>query len=911
MSETFADIVAYGGGRLEFRVRIEGCPLEFCTTEAMAGVIPDGLYSILDGVRRVGGLLRDGLTFSESAYLPGADYKASVGSITIEDTDESVAWNLRAASSAFSKIPRRVAHFTATALAADTAFSVSDPDAFEIGRVYHADTEAFRVDGSGVGGLSVTRGMWGTTAQAHYSAASTLIGDRTIYCPIFDAVPTYRRRRVWIYAHGPGELSIADTGTLVFRGVIAGAPQLSEGTTWSLSVAPLTTLLDSDIGPRDGQAAVRGVYYAGAAPLRITASLLSSSSPYDVPSSSAAVVLSGFWETQAAFCEAVSDALNTDATISTWGVTFSARPVGDRWELFVRTGSPALYVAMGGGSAIDGKFVRYLDATPTYADPSPVAVSPDTEYVCRWMPHDYPAWGWGPPREGLRGYPRSASYESMMVPDTPANVALYPAHRVYLASVAGISVGDVLRVNMPETETISAWAMEATIATVSADYGYIEWDPATARAVGNADGVITGMHWLEITPATMPEIVPVRDYGDGVSLAGLLEAVWTDAPDAANAGTVPFILEGDFASITTLEDAVAEAAAGAPWLLRRTYRYASAVKFADVVKHECRLAGLYLATDSTGAITLRPLTTRLDSDVTIGPSDLVNDMGLGELVTEPDGVLTGLTLKTGYDAFEDEHKGTTHEVTALVALGQHRARTALEIAPKSRASGSEPTYDELVGHAMTAIQMWSGHRAEVSIDVGVGFYGTLIGDVAYCTIPQLPYDGERSIDGGGGGMIGIRGTVVGRSWQMTEPAVTLTIVFDSLEVAGYTPAGRITAQSGSATTWTITLDADEYGPGGSVQDASFFAVGMKVRIVEWDAASPTVRTGTVTDRSGNDLDVELDSSWTPGGSTWNVHYAETTTSGFTTTQQEQALIGRATGAVELSAGSLSPKMFAP
>lgn len=912
---TYAEYLATGAGLVEYRVEVEGCPLQFCTTHAMAGPVIGG--GAAAGLRRVGGLARDGLSFTESCYLPGADYKATLGAVVIEDTDESVAWNLRAASYVFSKIPRSVGFLLTSALAADATFSVRDSSAFTVGTVYHIDTEAFRVDSiNDATTIGVTRGMWGTTQQGHFVAVSTLTGDRSIVCPIYDSPPTYRRRRVWIYGHGSSELGLGTTGTLVARGVIASAPQLSEGTTWSFGLAPLTSLMDSDVGPREGQAAFRGIYYPGASPFRVSVGRRTSADPYGAITASTTILMVGFWESNAAWCAALENELNADATIAGWGVTFSARESGSRWELFVTIGNPALYVSVINGSAADGQFLRYLYPEGS-AYPEPVAVSADTEYRCDWRGHDQPDWG--PMGEavtsGSRGVPRGQYYASRAGASTPADVAAWPWYRLYLASTSGLAVDDPIRVTAPEGGLYASW--EAPIAAINTDEGWVEIDPdrMAPLAWGRSGPIepIVGDRgiWTLVTPATMPTLSLVRSYGDATHLAAFINAVTADAVANANAGVVPFLLDTDFAAYTTLEAAVLEAANGRPWLLARNYHFATAVRFSDIIKHECRLYGLFFATDTTGKITLRPLAARLDEDHVLASSDLINDDSFGEIVVEPDGILTGLTVRTGYDAIEDEHKGQVYELTMLAALSAQRARMALEIAPKTRAAGSEPDFDALWSHLQAPVSMWSKQRARVSVSVNATFHDAMIGDVVYATIPQLPYDGERGIDGGGGGIVNTRGTITGRSWDANEPAILLDIDFDALDVAGYTPTGRVTATSGAGTAWTVTLDADEYGPGGDVADAEFFVAGMKVRLMEWDATIPTIRSGTVDAVVGNNVTLTLGSSWTPGSSVWNLLFDDSTTSGLTTAQLRYAYIARSGSRVTLASGTQATRNFAP
>lgn len=911
------EYLARGSGDIEIRLVLEGCPLQFCTAHDMAAVLAGGTD---EGWRRVGGLLREGLSFQESAYLPGAEYRSSVGGATIEDTDTSVAWNLRAASYAFSKVPRVVGYMRLGATAATTTFSVQDASLFTVGTVYHVNTEAVRVTARDTGAdtLTVTRGMWATTAQAHFVAESTLVGDRTIVCPIFDAPPTYRRRRVWIYGHGNTTAAADVDGVLLARGVLSGPPQLSDGATWSLSIAPLTSILDEEIGPREGAMNLVGIYYPGATPFRVTMNRRAgaySSSDFDT---SISVYMAGVWRTQAEFCAELETALNAAAVTATWGERFAARPVGPGWELYVLTdATTARYISADNGGAVDGYFTGWLE-DPGAGVTGTLSVGTATEYRCMWQGLTNPDAGYGTPLEGLRCVPRSASFAHRLPPGTAADVADFPWHAFYVAAAAGVAAGDTLRVDMPSAGEggVAALSWEAVVESVNTTSGLVIWAPDTMRVVSPETGAVLGYSpletWTIVTPAHLAAVMVLREYGLGGSVSTFLQDVWSDAPDNANAGTVPFILVGDFASAATLDAAVAEAAAGAPWLLHRRWSLAKPVRLLEIVQHELRLLGAYLATDANGAITIRPLTTRLDTDATIDTDDLVNDESFGELVTEPDGVISGLTVRTGYDPIEDDYKGVDLEVTALGALSIQRQRTPLEIAPKSRAAGAEPDAYEIIAHLYGTISLWSRHRFQVAIDVPATFYLTRIGDVVYCTIPQLPYDGERSIDGGGGGMIDIRGTVVGRMWRFADPVITLTVLFDSLDVAGYTPTGRVASASGSGTTTpTVTLEASEYGPGGSVADASFFSVGMRVRLMEWDDDAPTIILGVVTAQNNNDVTLLMDSVWTIGTSTWNLLFAQSDATGMTTAQLAYAFLARSDRRVYLASGTQDPKELAP
>lgn len=913
-----SQVLTQGGGGFDLRIAIEGCPLEFCSTHAMAELLGSGAtedgYDV-EGVRRVGGLRRDGLSFREDAYMPGAEYKASLGSVSIDDTDESVSWKERAASHVFSAIPRASAYLTATVTDTATTWAVRNSDDLEVGGVYHIDTEAVRVTAIGsTTSITVERGVWRTTAQYHYVARSDFAGDRTLVSGMFTSPPTYRRRRVWIYGHAlDPSTGLVDSGSLIARGIIASAPTLSDGSTWSFPLGSLTSLFDADVGPREGAGNITGIYYPGASPYRFYVHRLSGTTRTADIDETILCLIAGRWESQESFCADLTDEVRTKASAAGWTETFEARPSDRGWDLYVTTPSAShAYLAAAGGSAIDGEF-RW--ALRSIEPESPLVVTTaiaSTTYRFDFGPRIDERLGPEVPVEGIRQVPRSASYlYDGVAPGTFADIAAYPWHRLYVSASAGVAAGDVIRVTQDDTGSTS-YAWEATVTEVDTVTGAITWDPDTMRNAG--EPIIPGRVFRVqtcVTPASLPALTLVRDLGTG-HVGDMLQALCGDAPELANAGTVPFLLTTDFDSFTTIDAAVREAASGRPWLLSRRYTYSSAVRFADIIKHELRILGAYLATTVTGAITIRPLVPRLEVDHTIAADDLMTSDGYGDLVVEPDGTLTGLTVKTGYDSAEDDHKGQEYQVTALGALAAQRQYLALEVAPKSVPTGSEPGYEDLVAHLYGKVSLWSRIRFGVTIPVALWHYDALIGDSVFCTIPQLPYDGERGIDGGGGGIVSVRGTVTGRSWRFAEPSVDLTILFDSIDLSGYAPAGRVTAQSGSATTWTLTLDADEYGPGGSVADASFFVVGYEIRLIEWNVDAPTIRTGAVTSVSGNSVGVELDSSWTPGTSTCNLHFAKSTTSGLAAAQHRNyAYIARDDWRVHLSSGTEAEDRFTP
>ncbi len=905
---TFADYLSSGSGGAEHSIYIEGCPLAFCTSEAMAGLDADG-------VMRIGGLKRSGLSISEAVDMPNATLSYSLGSATIEDTsarDPSTPW-LRGASSVFSAVPRVVGYLTASVTAIAVVWAVRDASVFTVGQVYHCDTEAIEITARDIGAktITVTRARLRTSIQAHFVEVASTSGSTTAVCPIYSA-PIYRNRRVWIYGHGSSELATTDTGTLITCGMLGANPKMS-GQSWQLTLQPRTHALEQEVGSVTEELKPRGIYYAGTSGCGVTVRRYAGADKASGSPVAAYVVMSGFWETQEEFCRALTLKLNTNSTVVSWGtVVFDARPADDgKWDLFFTVLTTARFVDAFIQSGVDG-FGTTGDVWFPGVSGAPPAISATVGgvYVASRDPVlDPPAstvygvtYPYAMDSEGLRGVPRVSCF-SDGARGTVAERTASPKNRIYLESVLGINVGDFLAVNESRGEGV---AYDAKVTAVDAASRYIEIEDSDAGISGEVGRGVA----FQIVPGTNELTLKlVQDFGTATHLGGLIIKLLASAQGGANAGRAPFLTGDDFTNTFAITDAVVAAAAGRPWLLSRSYRFAARVKLSDIIKHEARLYGLFMCTDAEGRIQFRPVTTRTQTDFVIDAGDVIRDEA--PRLDMSDAIITGASVASMYDPQEDKWSGGTVDITSVGATAMLRAHKPLDIKPYSNPTGPDPAPYEVFLQVNPTIQLFSSQRGVVTFAAPVTHALRICGDACLLSITQVPYDGQRSIDGGDGGLRAVRGTLIGKRWAINEPCVTLTVMCDSIDVAGYSPTARIVSQSGAGTSWTLTTEASRYGDGVTM-DADSFVAGMRVRIVEWDAATPTERTGVVTAQDDEDIGVTLDASWTPGASTWNIIFQPINAANITDAQKRFAAIADADGALQYSGGGTAPaRLFAP
>ena len=112
--------------------------------------------------------------------------------------------------------------------------------------------------------------------------------------------------------------------------------------------------------------------------------------------------------------------------------------------------------------------------------------------------------------------------------------------------------------------------------------------------------------------------------------------------------------------------------------------------------------------------------------------------------------------------------------------------------------------------------------------------------------------------------------------------------------------------------WDLTVTQTHYAE--TDNDSSFFVVGQAIRLIEWDAAAPTIAEGTVTSVAATTIGVELAAAWGGmGGATYYTLIYDTSDDSQTTaTQLQYAYQALPSGRIPLSGGSSNPaQVYAP
>lgn len=847
---TLAFRKSYGNGNLNWRVVVHGWPYQFVTDDMAVGVLSDGRS-------RLGGLSIKGAVIGENSHLAEGLPDIDGMSVTILDKDNGTfRWP---ATEALTKHPHAVGTLNGSYDEADTVFTVNDTTDFVIGTRYHLGKEVLKVASKPGGSvLIMTRGEWDSSAQAH----AQTVGAQRVDPEFTDRPEFMTGSRVEIYAHGPNEIELTDSGTLAWRGVVNSEPQ-DTGTGYRIRFDPLTKLFDQEISSDfEDPLNVIGVYYAWDSALQVQMRERSAAAFDSSIAATASVRLDGYFVDQGAFAEALQAAIDT-ATSGFTGSVFVLSEGASGWSIgFTTTGTPK-YIDIDVSSTIDGK----LSVAPVDSSETPVRVVGTGDYTYRWNPLSYmpprPPRGYPDPRPRpapFRGVPRAAYDRPNLVdapryiPDVPDDTNA-PGFRIHLDKAHLLTVGD-------HVVNINGYPFQ--IAATTTTTGAVDLDDGAHPAV-------LGNHTRE-RPSVF---TAVTYFGDGpTDLYGFITNLITKSTALAHVGGMPHLLASDFADWQAEVDAASQ---GRAYLTRRVYAFAAGTKLKDILEHELRIYGLYMYIDASAKLAVRrlriPATTEtsaesIDSDSTgAGASRSKSEF-------TPDGVINVVKIKTGWNREEEEHLGPTFETRHVRSISRLAKRRVLEVSPEIAVDGPGPSVDDMRALTDPVRSIYGGRYQVITLPVTWHHFDLLNGDTVTVSTKHMPLDGVR-------GMTDKIAQVVGQKWPLDAPMGSLKLMLSGLNVAGYAPTGRVASQSGSGTAWVVTLEANHYAPAGEV-DASYFLAGDRIVLMQWDSSSPTKVIGIVDSVSGNDVTLTMDATWTPGSDTWNLDFgtlADITTSG--------------------------------
>lgn len=887
---SFDRIKDTGSGQLEFRLYIEGLQETFVSSEALAS----GL-SLSSGHVAVNGLQRDGIGFEESPALAQAEVEASGMTVQIVDrqTDDRV-------TTAFASQPTVYTWLTADLTASATTVSVKSTAGMTAGDTIHVGTEAILI-GTVASTTSLTgcsRGYRGTIAQAHYTSDGKRLGFTEVTLHRFRSL---ERRRVQLIAYGQDDLS----GTTIWRGVCLTDARLeADGATWSLTLDPVTALMDADLGgDLDGEPKKpRGIYIPASAAIHIEIAELGGAAASVGAALSAGteqdIYVAGFYASNTELC----DEINAQIDLSSWTGTPSLEAVPDAdfdWFFAYRPDStdprfPSVRV--------EGDTEGTLWAYESLVDMDgrrKGRVAAGTDYRIVFL-------------DGNRGVPRGwfgvgSRTGTDMVPSgtflsdgtTEVTSANFPDYRIYLddsfALDSDLSAIEIKQPNTEETRVLRVTAVDTTNSHV------------TTSPLVMVDAEIKRYH-----PGSQLEIYYSRHYATG-DLYDFLLQVTTDAPTYANLGAVPFLTTSDI-DLTEIQAVVASRATK-DFQNNRKYVAFKSVELREMFAHENRLIGCFprMTSDAKiGMTTLRLASPTEASVASINEDAILVGNGYPGWERGKEGHVNTVRVKTGYSAREDDHLGDEYVVRDQTAFARHKKTFELEIAPYSEYAGAFSSTTAVdVGEEVLGV--FGQPYAIVSVEVPLTLFDVLCGDTVSFTCSTLPNPttGRR-------GITDQPAIVTSRRWDLDQGRGQFTLLVTFAEVAGYTPSVYVSSETNtSGNTWELVVSTNDplgnalFEAGDVLSD--HFVAGMQVEVERWDHSTTSAVTGEVdsVDDATNTITVTFGSTWTPSTFDWLLGYTSGITVGITSDQKEYAWWGGTDGKVSFSGDEQSAGTFGP
>ncbi len=853
--------------RVELRLRIEGWPYEFVTDPGMEQVLADGR-------ERVALLHRSGIGFGERVVPFEARLEGEAMTVTIIDRHRD-----HAGTAAMFKRPTRTMYLTADS-GLGASFEFTSTAGWSAGERFHIGTEVVEIGtvASGTEFTGCSRAEWSTSIQAHFAGDS----DSLAAAIATDQPLSLEGRRATLFLYtNMGDLQ--GDGEIVWRGIcLTDAKLEADGTSWTLSIDPISRVLEQDLGADlEEPFAPRGIYYSAHNPFRIALGETDTTGILGYTDSTTGYGwVYGFFPNEAAFCDAVNAELAT--IISDESLTMQdARIIpllggeGYYFQVTVAAASP-LYPLLRLGSKCDPG----LRAGPTAADPLVSEDGSDARTVAAGgtyfsrrsresefnstVPRGY--FGTYTPTGGLGG----EVIDLLPDPDPP-DEATYPPTRVYLAGARSIAAVGAARVKLARADTeLDEGELWAT-PDVTDRFVDLNADFAFAIPAGAYDRV----HPLTLECA--------RVYGTAADdIWGFMSNLMADSVSEANRGGTPFILSGT--DVTDWTDAVTQASRGRPYLTYRRFIVPNGVMLSDYLAHHLRAYGLFPVINTLGQIDvvpIRPLTASQVTTLTIDATVAGVDGGFATWERNAFGTLNTVLFRGGYYAMEDEFRTQT-SVRDADAYARRKSPRILEIAPKSQfgglrsatvLSGGGVSMADYVDMAAVHLAVFGRDYAVVSVDVPIAAIGLEMGSLVSLDMAHLP-------NGLGGRGLTKVAQLIGRRFDFDMGRARLDLLVSYEDIAGYTPACYVSAESNiSGNTWDLTVvGTDPHTIKSAWQSTDFlsdhFAAGDAVRVWIWNSGSGGVLQGTVvsvTDGApgGNGtVRVTFSGVWVPAAEDW-------------------------------------------
>jgi hypothetical protein len=858
------------GDGIAYRLRILGIEESFVTDRRLAGAT-----GVAPNHVNLPGLMRDSLRLDESVALPQMEYDSRGFSVEIVERQHD-----NAVAKALFRVPTLKLYVSSAA--GDSIAPATTTVPVTAGGTQYADgdylwmgKECMKVNGTpSATSITVLRGQLGTTAHRHYR----ITRDSTeIPLVLYNRPPTLEGRRVELYQYIEGRDTFAPSaaGTLIWRGVALTGALPSDGTTWSFKVESVTSLWAQSLGSDlDELASVRGIYYPTAAPLWVRIAELDGGTLHE-----AKRFFTGFWETQDKFAADLTSELATMLTASgapsISGV--EARASGDQWTIEATSTSTGVW-SVTAASLVDGFGQAADDGTGgagTYAA------------------------NWKGGMEGARTVPRAVFGTSTRAGD-PAQLAdagieqgdwgqLSGATAVHLQGDASANrtASDILFVN-EYVEDLEGVDIEWEDSDRPLSYDIVSSNATDRfyqlRRSSRLLGILMRGARRIVTSASLPEIRAKRVIAVG-TLADFRDELISQAPELAGAGAMPMFTASDFGD---WQDPISEIALEAPILNGRTYAVTSSVTLLDILTQEFRLHRVFPYQDENGAIRLRQLRipgAGVAPDVELGPADIATKEQWPAIEEIGFGSFNAVTYLTGYDLFEEEHRGRTIKIRAQKGTPEKEWFRTLEIAPLSLDPVAvQPDTDTFLNLAQPIVDTFGDTYHVATVPVLARRVSDLqLGNVVALTTDHLvdPVTGDR-------GVVGLVGLIVSRSFDLHEAWGTIKVMLFGERAAGICPCVHITsATSLGSNQWEIgvtTMDPfnvfDMFPPGPSI--GLYFPWGYRISLIRVDhnanftAAGTVLEAGHAVDGRTGTMRIQMDTSLSVSTNDYVMTYAAAT-----------------------------------
>lgn len=878
---TVANLTSRGSGSLAFRISIEGFPVEFVSSARLVGTGSDGRERAL-------GLSMKNVKIKQEADLPRATLKSGSVTFTIADIGGR-------ATAAFDTSPTATTWLDSDLTASATTATVKSTELFAVSGVFYLDSEVISYTGkTGTTFTGCTRGRYDTLAAAHYAAD----GGYKRYPEITDEPTVLEGRRVRLYVYTAEDSGSGD-GEQVWLGVVRGEPRM-EGPKWSFFCDPISAILDGEIGADLADPArPRGIYLPTSTNAHFVMYLERNDANGTIPifASSTVIEVAGFFETQDDFIERVN--LLIAEKTSAWNTKvfcvrdarsyhFEIQTTATIEGVNLRTESAPCEPRFGNRTITEntqglGQNVNELEAVKRY-------------YV--W-PVEYPMPGAGEVPRGAFGQRADVVLEDGTV---------VSEHVIYIDGAVAV----------PSNVTAATVTWSSDTGSVDREY-IVESVDTSNRSLtlfrsspnpppGAADEYV-------YTKFNLPSIRMGRSYNDltvgsastGKGTYDLMASLEANAPDQVNTGGQPMIQGDDWNAVEWFQayDTVAPVAGN------RQYTSLKPGKLIEYIAPDLQLHGHYLAFDSAGRLTIKRLqlsAPNASATYQITKSNLITSKGMPTFERGAIGIFNTVIIRNGYSAKEDDYTLPPFVVRDVASYGRSPATRAITIEPKSELYGTfingEMSPDDGVRIAQGVLGIYGNPYGYVTCTVPLtALTLTTLGSTVSISSDQLPNGmGTR-------GTTDAVGIVTARDINFLEGTISLTLLVSRARIGGYAPCAKIDSQSGSGTTWTITL-ASVYFLDGDLA-ANHFEADDRVAVLRYDSETPGIIEGTVTGATSNNVSVTFDSAWTPSTDEWILTAADANNNTLSDGQTRYVYMGLADAAAEFNGISVNPYVFAP